>query len=255
MKTITVLEKAYGKHRKFALRAFRHSLSVDLEGLEVLIGKLYTNPHSWVVVELEGEDWEVASNLIQQYYGTICSFGELKAGQVRKGKLIQTGKYGYGLYADIGIDSEERIDAFIPLHAIRHQLVKNEKIPLRDISYACGFLDNFTLEISIDRIDSIKENIQASLSSEQVQLFKKWMKLNLERLIVTGVTRKHLKKVIGETGHINDILAIERMGLLEQVVVCKEGTNAPGLLAEIGRFLPEALISLFIPEKVRAILA
>jgi len=255
MKTLTVLEKAYGQHRKFALRAFRHSLSVDLEGLEVLIGKLYTNPHSWVVVELEGEDEEVAINLIQHYYGRLCPFSDLKVGQNKKGKLIQTGKYGYGLYTDIGIDSEERIDAFIPLHVIRSQLAKNKKIPLREISYACGFLDNFTLEIMIDKVDSIKEDIQASLSTEQVQIFKKWMKLGLERLIATGVTRKHLKKIIGQTGHGNDILAIERMGLLEQVVVCKEGTNAPGLLAEIGRFLPEASISLFIPEKARDILA
>ena len=254
MRTITVLEKAYGQHRKFALRAFRHSLSVDLEGLEVLIVKLYTNPHSWVVVELEGEDEEVASNLIQRLYGAICPFRDLKVGQVRKGKLFQTGKYGYGLYADIGIDSEERIDAFIPLHTLRHQLVNDKKIPLRDISYACGFLDNFTLEIVIDKIDSIKENLQASLSPEQILLFRKWMKLNLERVIATGVTRKHLKKIIGETGHVNDILAIERMGLLELVVVCKEGTNAPGLLAEIGPFLPEASISLFIPEKAHDIL-
>ena len=253
MKTITVLEKAYGEHKRFALRAFRDSLSIDLEGLKVEPKKIHTNVHDWVTVELEGEDEEVAYNLLKRNYGTACSLKELKEGDIRKGKLLQTGKYGYGLYLDIGIKSEDRLDAFIPLHSIRRQLANNEKIPLKQIIYACGLLDNFTLEVKIDEINSKEKKIQASLSAEQLLTFRTWFKDDLERLIISGVTRKHLKKFISETGHAQDILAIERNGLLEQVVVCKQGTNAPGLLAEIGPFLSEAAISLFIPENAKTI--
>jgi hypothetical protein len=38
--------------------------------------------------------------------------------------------------------------------------------------------------------------------------------------------------------HAQDIVTVERLGLLEQSVVCTEDTDPPGLLAAIGSYLP-----------------
>ena len=35
-----------------------------------------------------------------------------------------------------------------------------------------------------------------------------------------------------------DIVTVERLGLLEQSIICGEGTDPPGLLAAIGDYLP-----------------
>ncbi|MFX1294484.1 MAG: DUF2110 family protein [Promethearchaeota archaeon] len=251
MKSITLLEKTYGSYKITALNAFRRRLSTQLEELEVQINKIYNNPSNWITIELEGEDEEAAYNFLKHEYGATCSLGEIKTNTTRRGRLIQTGKYGFGLFIDIGIDSKYLIDAFLPLYTLRRQLVKDEKIPLRNIIQVYGLLDNFSLEVNIELIDQLNRKIQVSLSEEQITIFQNWVKLKLERLIVCGITRHHLKKIILRSGHFRDIQAVERMGLLEEIVICKHGTNAPGILSEIGAPLKDAQIQLFIPNNVK----
>ncbi len=251
MRSITILEKTYGSYKVVALKVFRQALSRELEGLEVQIIKLDSHPRGWITIELEGEDEDAAYNLLNHNYGKTCTFSELEINQIRKGKLIETGKYGYGFFIDIGVDSTQKIDAFLPLYTLRTQLAKDEKIPLRKLLEIYGFLDHLRLAIKIESIDSLRRKIQVSLSQAQVDTFREWVHTKLERLIINGVTRHHLKKIITKTGHFRDVVAIERLGILEEMIVCKPGTNAPGILSKIGPLLPNSEIQLFVPAKVR----
>jgi hypothetical protein len=47
--------------------------------------------------------------------------------------------------------------------------------------------------------------------------------------------------VLKRSGHIRDIYAIERLGILEHSIVCKHGTDAPGLIPIIGPLLESEL--------------
>jgi hypothetical protein len=58
-----------------------------------------------------------------------------------------------------------------------------------------------------------------------------------ERLNVNSTTRGGLRATINRAGHADDIVTIERQGLLEQSAIMGEGTEAPGLLAAIGPHL------------------
>jgi hypothetical protein len=49
------------------------------------------------------------------------------------------------------------------------------------------------------------------------------------------VTRSELKAAIKKTGHARDIFGIERLGLMEHIITCREGTDGPGIVAAIGR--------------------
>ena len=255
MTAITLLEKSYGSYKIAALKAFRNRLSKELGGLEVEIKKIYNNPLDWIIVELEGEDEEAASNLLSHNYGQTCPLSELEANQTRKGKLLETGKYGYGLFIDIGIETQKRFDAFLPLHTLRRQLANDKKVSLRSLINAYGFLDYLSLEINIDSVDQVNKKVQVSLSENQLNIFRKWNKSKLDRLIICGIPRHHLKKMIIRTGHLRDIVAVERIGLLEEIIICKRGTNAPGILSEIGRLLKNAEIQLFMPSNVEQILS
>ncbi len=254
MKSITILEKTYGTFKVAALNEFHRRLSTELEGLMVQITKIYNNPSNWITLEFEGEDEEAAFNLLTHRYGSTCILSDLDINQTRKGRLIQTGKYGFGLFIDIGIDSKKEIDAFLPLHTLRQQLAKNEKIPLRDLAYAYGLIDNLPIEVKIDFIDQLNRKIQVSFSERQLVIFQNWVKSGLERLIVCGISRHRLKKIILQSGHFRDIVAVERIGILEEVLICKRGTNAPGILNEIGKLLKNAQIQLFIPNNVKTYL-
>jgi len=61
------------------------------------------------------------------------------------------------------------------------------------------------------------------------------------RVTVNSATRAEVRATVNRAGHAQDIVTVERLGLLEQSIVCKEGTDPPGLIASIGEYLPAEL--------------
>jgi hypothetical protein len=64
-----------------------------------------------------------------------------------------------------------------------------------------------------------------------------------DRLNVNSATRAEVRATVNRAGHADDVVTVERLGLLEQSVVCREGTDAPGLLAEVGPHLRSELLA------------
>jgi hypothetical protein len=62
------------------------------------------------------------------------------------------------------------------------------------------------------------------------------------RVNVNSATRAEVRATVNRAGHARDIVTVERLGLLEQSIVCKSGTDPPGLLASIGEYLPAELL-------------
>ena len=61
------------------------------------------------------------------------------------------------------------------------------------------------------------------------------------RVNVNSATRGEVRATVNRAGHAQDIVTVERLGLLEQSVICRESTDPPGLLAAIGRHLPSEM--------------
>lgn len=61
------------------------------------------------------------------------------------------------------------------------------------------------------------------------------------RVNVNSATRSEVRATVNRAGHAHDIVAVERLGVLEQSIVCADGTDPPGLIAAIGRYLPAEL--------------
>ncbi len=64
-----------------------------------------------------------------------------------------------------------------------------------------------------------------------------------DRVNVNSATRAEVRATVNRAGHADDIVTVERLGLLEQSIVCREGTDAPGLLADIGPHLRSELLA------------
>lgn len=62
------------------------------------------------------------------------------------------------------------------------------------------------------------------------------------RVNVNSATRGEVRATVNRAGHAADIVTVERLGLLEQSIICKEDTDPPGLLASIGQYLPSELL-------------
>ena len=63
------------------------------------------------------------------------------------------------------------------------------------------------------------------------------------RVNVNSATRAAVRATVNRAGHARDIVTVERLGLLEQSIVCAPGTDPPGLVAAIGEYLPSELLA------------
>jgi hypothetical protein len=61
------------------------------------------------------------------------------------------------------------------------------------------------------------------------------------RVNFNSATRASVRATINRAGHAGDIETVERCGLLEGSVVCREGTDPPGILSNVGPHLPAEL--------------
>lgn len=77
---------------------------------------------------------------------------------------------------------------------------------------------------------------------ERDRLFD-WTRAASGRVNVNSATRSEVRSTINRAGHAQDIVTIERLGLLEQSIVCKPDTDPPGLISSIGSYLTSELLA------------
>ena len=249
MRTVTILQKCYGLYTNRGLKVIFRHLKRLCEGLEVTVHSVEQNQRGWVRVGLSGEDEEVFLSLLEKEFGlTLNSMESLVSGRVLRGKIVDSGSVGYGLYVDLGITQPAETDALVPLRVLRIQLANGQKVSLREIVRAFCLYDNLNLEVVLTEIDQDKSIVEAHLSDFQLSAFSEWENTYLERLILVGATNSQVRNSISRSGHKRDVLRVENLGVLENSVTCKLGTHARGLITELGGLLDGVSFHVFLPR-------
>ena len=253
MVEVTLITKVYGPHSKGVLSYIKKAMKSLSSGLRVKSEILNVSERGFVQISVNGEDEEVALNYIKGKFGiAIQAFNEKSIGVDTVGRIVDSGKVGYGLYLDLGLTSREYSDALIPLRTLRDQLVGGENRSIRELIKAYALYDDLPLSIKISGIDPEKGEITAKLTDRQRRTYRRWLKSDLERVIATGTFHADLKKALAKTGHSRDIVRIDSLGLLEHVIVCKSGTEAPGLIAALGPYFPNVPLHALAPSNATA---
>jgi hypothetical protein len=167
-----------------------------------------------------------------------------------RGTLKAVAKTRIGVFVDLGVPGQQG-DALIRKKTLQSQLSPRLPQTLASLLADWGLQDHLPLLIRITHLDLIHEQIEAEIAEEWLEAAREQVTLGCERLQVTGVPRQTLKRVILKRGHYQDVVEVERLGVLENSVVLKRGTTAPGIAARIGPFLPTAELSMFRPTKIR----
>lgn len=248
MPTLTLLAKAYTNFHLKYVENFLKSALKDLKVETEICGK--TN-RGWIRVSISGEDEKVAIHYLNEEIG-FCptSMDNLQRFSVIKGRLSGFEKSKNELRVDIGVFSPTVVDASIPLRCLQTQLVDGRKLALKKIMELFGFCENLPLLVKICKISREKDEIEAILSQNQLDLYDKWIKSQLDRLIILGVGQNEIQQTLRKTKIIRDIVQIESLGLFEHAVVCKLGTDAAGLIPKIGKNLRNATFSIFTSRKI-----
>ncbi len=251
MVSLTLLLKIYGRNRSKLLGILKSRITNLTSELDVTFTNYRITRNNRVSLTIKGEDEEFVTNVLAKEYGLAPTFDGIETGQLYPGQLVDVGKVGYGLYADIGVTKPKRVDALIPLHRLRSQL-QMHRSSLRSISNALLLAENLPIEVRITEINRKNSKIEAELSNSTLQRLDRWINDDHQRLLVFGATLEMIDSALQRAGHAEDIYKIEQLGVFEFSLRCKRSTRASGIVAAIGPKMRGVPMHLFIPSEIEA---
>jgi hypothetical protein len=251
---IILAEKLYSYNPNFNFMPLIHKyiqkLSKEINELEVSLDiENFRTQENRLEIKIEGEDEEFVKNLLKQKIGSIERFNNINKGEILKGYLVDAKKVGFGIFIDCGI-RYPTTDVLINLYTLRNQLCHGKKIPLRKILDLFGFIENFPIYVKIEEISQSKKKIRGIIAENTLEIINNWFLDKLERVFVSGSTGSQVKKAIVKMGHSQDVITIKKLGFLEHIIILKKRTNAPGIIAHIGKRLQYSKLSAIRPLKM-----
>jgi hypothetical protein len=130
-------------------------------------------------------------------------------------------------------------------------LADGKEVPLQELVELFCLYNNMPLEVKIVQgVEEGNKNVEAGLSEAQFSLFSRWVRCRFDRLIILGSLFSDVERAVKFSRHSRDIIKVESLGVLEQVVLCKLGTDAVGLIPKLGRYLKSAVLVPFSPKKI-----
>ena len=172
-------------------------------------------------VTIEGDDATVARNVLREAFGEIVP--DLEAGETYTGTLESWDDEGFVL------DAGQGDGVRIPTDELG--LGPGSATQIRD---RYGLVQHMPLQFVYG------DDEPSRLAEETQDRLYEWTRGD-GRLNVNSATRAEVRATLNRAGHAQDYVTVERLGLLEQSVVCTEDTDPPGLLASVGEYLPAEL--------------
>ena len=203
-------------------------------------------------VSISGPEEVFMYNILKKEIGIIKEFKDIDESTIYKGTLTDVGKVGFGLFVDCAF-MNPKVEVLINLHTLREQLCRGREKSLKQIINAYDFIDHFPVHVKILKIDRENLQVQGELAPDSLNLFKKILNENLEAVFLSGETKGQFKKAITRKGHFRDIITVKRFGFLENMILLKEDSNAPGIISHIGPELNNCKLSALRPKRIRTL--
>jgi hypothetical protein len=216
---VVLATKVYvtGESRRRAMDSLESLVGNELDELDVEF-TVGLRDDGFPSVTITGEDAPVARNLLEEEWGAITPHRE--PGGTYVGVLES--------WDDDGIVLDAGEDVRVPAE----ELGLGQGTPAQ-IRTRFGLVQHMPLRF-------VAGDPPRLADAERDRLFE-WTRSDSGRLNVNSATRGEVRATLNRAGHARDVVTVERLGLLEQSVVCAEGTDPPGLLASVGEYLPAEL--------------
>ncbi|CAI50143.1 DUF2110 family protein [Natronomonas pharaonis DSM 2160] len=209
-----------GESQRRAMDSLESLVSNVLDGLDVEF-TLGLRDDDFPSVTVTGEDAPVARNLLEEEWGAIVPHRE--PGGVYVGTLESWDEDG------LVLDAGEAV-----------------RIPGDELGLGQGSPDQIRKRFGLVQHMPLRfvegGDDPARLADAERDRLYDWTRGN-GRVNANSTTRAQLRATVNRAGHAQDIVTVERLGLLECSVVCREDTDAPGLLADIGPYLEAELLA------------
>ncbi len=256
VKTLVLYDQIYnipkkGNVKYISIRYLKYLKEVrqSFQGTKIRIKKLRKFDNRFEIIISGGEEVFIL-NLLKKKIGAIHEFEDVKTNDVFKGVLLDVGKVGFGIFVDCAIVNP-KVDVLLNLHDLRTQLCNGKTVSLTEIIKTYDFINKFPVYVKVVAINKENQQIQGILDQKTLDFYEKLISENLEAVFVSGETKGQFKKALVKTGHYRDIASIERFGFLENIVILRESTTAPGIIADIGKYLKNCKLNAIRPERIK----
>ncbi len=256
VKSLVLYDKIYNVYKEkdkkdISIRYLKYlnELTQSFPNTKTRIKKLRQFDNRFEVI-IAGPEEIFISNMLKKKVGTVIEYEKVEVNNIYKGVLLDVGKIGFGIFVDCAI-LNPKVDVLLNLYDLRTQLCKGRSVSLTEIINTYDFIDQYPVYVKITSINKENEQIQGALDSQTLKIYEKIIKENLEGVFLSGETKGQLKKALVKTGHFRDIVSIERYGFLENIVILRENTTAPGIIADIGKHLKKCKLSAIRPERIK----
>ncbi|MEF8853156.1 MAG: DUF2110 family protein [Haloarculaceae archaeon] len=242
---VVLATKCYvgGEARERAMDSLGSQVANELGELDVKYD-VGLREDEFPTVTVSGPDETVARNVLAEAWGELTP--QTRPGEVAVGTLDSWDDAGFVL--DVGFGDSVRVPADeIGLgqgtpEQVRTRFGLVQHVPLRYVAGdgGTGSADHGS-ETDAGGVDDRRSGDAPRLADEERDRLYEWTRGN-GRVNVNSATRSEVRATVNRAGHAEDIVTVERLGLLEQSIVCRDGTDPPGLLASIGEYLPAELL-------------
>jgi hypothetical protein len=215
---VVLATKCYvdGEARERALDGLASMVADDVGDLDVEY-EVGVRDDGFPAATIEGPDAVAARNVLRERWGEITP--HLEAGETRVGTLESWDDDGFVLDAgrEVRVPADELgLGQGTPAQ-VRQRFGLVQHLPLRFV-----------------------QGDPPRLAAEERDRLYEWTR-GTGRVNVNSATRAEIRATVNRAGHARDVVTVERLGLLEQSVICTPDTDPPGLLAAVGEYLPAEL--------------
>jgi len=217
---VVLATKVYveGDARERALDSLRSLVDDVADELDVTV-EVGLRHDDFPTVTVEGADAEAARNVLREAWDEIRP--TRRSGEVYTGTL------------EAWDDESLTLDAGEPVSVPADELGLGPGTPAQ-VRERFGLVQHLPLRFVAGTLPRLAD-------AERDRLYE-WQR-GPGRVNVNSATRSEVRATVNRAGHADDIVTVERLGLLEQSILCAEGTDPPGLLAAIGPYLRSELRS------------
>jgi len=206
--------------------------------------------NGFVKVGIEGADSEVLGELIKRRLGIAPeNASELEVDDNLKAYVIGIDQRGQSVEVEIG-PASLNLRSEIIRQALAAQLCDGRTVPIDRIAQAYCLQEGVPVLVRITHIDRDRRHLEAWISDDQVARFENWRRQRFHRIIAVGTVQERLREAIRTCRVERDVIDVEELAFTANSLVCKLGTEAPGIIAKIGRHIGDTRLYAFLPERL-----
>jgi len=216
-------------------------VSVQLEGV---------TKNGFPTIRVKGPDVEPYTELIRRKLGTApAGRSEIEVNDNFKAYATGISTRRQTIEIQIGpISMSFRSE--IAREALMAQLCDGRSFPVERIAQTYCIQEGVPVHVRVTSINTEVKEIEVWLSDDQVSQFEDWRRQRFHRIIAVGGFQDRIREAIRLSKVERDVIEVDELSLTAHSLVCKLGTEAPGIIAKIGRYVGDFRLYAFLPDRV-----